>query len=215
MILCWIGAASAAAGSGQVIVGTPTMTGETFVKVTGASNAGTSGHGQVACYAVNSANGGHNVVNVSTSGAGGANDVHIHVQEITGQIASPQDATGNTESTTISVSTSGSTSTANDLIIAFFYDDINNRTYVAESSPLVYAQIDQTNNVSGGDAAFSESLTVSSTGIKTATATGTSGDTIEQGIIAIAGTASANLTFEDDSYNTNLAWPVEPQISVW
>jgi hypothetical protein len=206
MLLVCVGAEEA----GVLTVSTPTMTGETFVKITGMSNAGSTGNGQVACYAVNSAVGGQTVVNIAESNSG--HDIHAHIFEITGQSGSPQDATGNTESTTLSVSTSGATTTANDLVIAFFMDWLNNRTFSAGSG---YAQIEQTNNSSGGDSAFSESKTVSSTGVQTATASGNTGDTVEQGIIAIAGTAGAALTFEDDSYYTNLVYPIDPIISVW
>jgi hypothetical protein len=186
MILVFAGSGSTAAPT-PVNFATPTMTGETFSPVSGASQGGTSGHGQSACYAVNSAVGGQKQVTITASGSGTPSDIHVHVIEISGQAASPINATGNTESTTLSVSTSGATTVAACLIIAFFFDDANNRTFSAGSG---YATIEQSNDVAGGDAGYSESKTVSSTGTQTATATGNSGDTVEQSIIAIAGAAT-------------------------
>jgi hypothetical protein len=167
-------------------INTPTMTGETFANSAGASNAGSATHGQTKCYTVNSAAGGQTQVTVTVTSSN--TDVHLHIFEINGQVASPIDATGNTESTTLSVSTSASTTTANDLVIGFFYDFATNRAFSAGSG---YSQVEQTNDSTGGDSALSESKTVSATGTQTATASGNSGDTCEQGIIAIAGTGAA------------------------
>lgn len=170
-------------GTAQAVttVNTPTMTGETFTKITGMSNAGASTQGQVSCYATNSAVGGHNSLTWTDSTA---DDMHVHMAEISGQSGSPQDATGNTNGTTCSVSTSASTTTANDLVIAFFYDNNANHTITAGSG---YSQMQQTNNTTGGDVAFSEDKSVSATGTQTATCSGNSTDNLAQGIIAIAG----------------------------
>lgn len=168
-------------------VNTPTMTGETFVKQTGASNGGTAGNGQVAIYTVSSAVGGQKTV-TATLASGDVADIHLHIIEVSGQAASPIDATGNTESTTLSVSTSASTSTANDLVLMFMFDNSLNHTITAGTG---YAQVQQTNNTGNGDVAFSESKTVSATGTQTATASGNAGDTCELGIIAIAGSGAA------------------------
>jgi hypothetical protein len=170
----------AAAGTGTTLV-TPTMTGETFVKLTNASI--TTGNGQIATYTVNSAVGGQKQVTATETGS--TFSMHLHVIEVTGQAGSPIDASGNTASTTLSVSTSTATTTANDLVLGFFGDALNNRTLSATGGS---AQIEQTNDATSGDAALSEQKTVSSTGTQTSTASGNSGDSCEQGIIAIAGT---------------------------
>lgn len=181
MIVVYVGADDA----GRTTINTPTMTGETFSKVTGCSNGGGTNKGQVACYTVNSAAGGQKQVTVTLTVAA---DPHIHVAEISGQTGSPIDATGNTESTTMSVSTSGATTNATDLMIAFFYDNANNHI-LAPTAP--YATIDTSNGGTNNDFGLSESNTSSSTGVQTAAATGNAGNTIEQGIIAIAGTGAA------------------------
>jgi hypothetical protein len=182
MILIWVGADV----SSSVTINTPTMTGETFTKVTGASNAGTAGGGQIALYATNSAVGGQSQVTVTTNAN---SDIHTHIIEVAGPFGSPQqDATGNTENTsmaTTGVSTSGATTVANDLVIAFFLDFGLNHTLSATSP---YTQIEQTNDTTNGDCAISASNTVSSTGTQTAKASGMGTDKTEGGIIAIAGT---------------------------
>ena len=182
MLLVWVGCG----GAGTATINTPTMTGETFTNVAGASNTSGSNVGQHKLFVVNSCAGGQKQVTATTSVS---EDIHLHVMEVTGQGASPQDATGNTRSTTLSVSTSGSTTTATDLVIAFFYDNDHNQTVTAGTG---YAQIEQSNNTTGGDVGFSESKTVSATGVQTATITdGGTGDTYLQGIIAVAGTSAA------------------------
>jgi hypothetical protein len=169
---------------------TPTMTGETFTSWAGAPNAGTSGKGHTGVWAVNSAVGGQKQVTLTITS--GTADMHLHIIEVSGAAASPRDAQGNTECNpcagTPTVSTSGATTTATDLVLAFFYDNANNRTLSAGSG---YAQVAQTNNTTGGDVGFSESKTVSTTGTQTATATGNSGDVVELSIIAIAGASGA------------------------
>jgi hypothetical protein len=168
------------------IITAPTMTGETFTVWTGSPEPGTAGNGQTSCWATNSATGGQKqVTEGTTTGSAG---IHMHIFEISGAAASPRDAQGHTQSTTMSVSTSGATTTANDLVIAFFYDFANNRTLTQGAG---YAQIEQVNDVTNGDVSLSEQKTVSSTGTQTATATGNSTDTVEQSIVAVAGTATA------------------------
>ena len=170
-------------GAGQnVTFGTPTMTGETFTAWAGASNAGTAGNGQTSVFAVNSAAGGQTGVTITISPAA---DLHLHIIEISGQAASPRDAQGNTESTTLSVSTSGATTVATDLVIGFFHDNATNTTYTVGAG---YTQVELTANGPGGDAALSESKAVTATGVQTATATSSAADTINQSIVAIAGT---------------------------
>jgi hypothetical protein len=173
-------------GSQGVTFNTPTMTGETFVKITGASNAGAAAHAAESFYATNSAAGGQKQV---TETVGTASNIHLHIFEISGQIGSPQDATGNTNGVTMSVSTSGATTTANDLVIAFFMDEDANKTLTAT---LPFVQIEQTNNAGGGDCAISMQNTVSATGVQTATGGGNVSDNVAAGILAIAGTASGS-----------------------
>jgi hypothetical protein len=182
MLLVWIGINQSNS------ISTVTMTGETLTKVTGASNAGTAGNGATALYAENGAAGGQTQVTVTTSGS---DDIHVHIIEVHGQSGSPQDATGNTESATLSVSTSASTTTANDLVVAFFWDFHTAASLTAGGS---YSLIDLSQNNTGGDSALTESKTVSATGVQTATAGGNGTDVCEQGIIAIAGTGGGAVT---------------------
>jgi hypothetical protein len=213
MILALVGAAHNSNNASAVTINTPTMTGETFTAWANSANAGSSNNGQTAIFAVNSAAGGQTSVSVTVTYAGGTSvDVHLHIIEVHGQAGSPRDIQGNTESTTMSVSTSGTTTTANDLIIGFFYDDINNITFTHGGS---YAQVEQSNNSTSGDAAFSESLSVSSTGTQIATATGNGTDIVEQSIIAIAGTGAGGLVFEDDSFKVQTSQQFEPIVSIW
>ncbi len=167
---------------------TPTMTGETFTAWTSAANAGSFEKGQTGVWATDSAAGGQTTVTLTVTGAA---DIHLHIVEISGQAASPRDIQGNTESTTMSVSTSATTATANDLIVSYYYDNALNHTISAGSG---YAQVEQSNNTSGGDVAFSESKTVSATGVQTAAASGNAGDIVEQSIVAVAGTAGGGGT---------------------
>lgn len=197
MVLAWVGCG----GAGAPTINTPTINGSanTFVKVAGASNAGGStGQSQSALYVINSISGStSNAVTATFSSA--ADDPHLHIMDISGQAASPQDATGNTQSATMSVSTSGSTTTANDLVIAFFYDNSNNVTFSAGTG---YSQVEQTNDSTNGDSAFSESKTVSSTGVQTATGSGNGSDSLGQGIIAIAGASGGGGAAPNPQYLT-------------
>lgn len=158
----------------------PTMTGETFTAWAGARNAGTLTNGQTGVWATNSAAGGQTTVTLTFTTAA---DVHLHIFDIAGQAPSPRDAQGNTEAVALSVTTSGATTNATDLVIGFFYDNALNQTFTAGSG---YASVEQTNNTTGGDCAFSESKTVSSTGTQTATASAGGGETREQSIVAIS-----------------------------
>lgn len=173
----------ASGGATALSFNTPTMTGETF---TTWQNVGTNDIAD--SWATNSAVGGQKVVTVTSNQA---TDIHIHVVEVSGQTATPRDRSGTANSATLSVSTSAATTNANDLIIAYFYDNANNRTFTAGTG---YTQVQQSNNVGGGDAGFSESKTVSTTGTQTATASGNSGDACQQLILAVAGTGSAGPT---------------------
>ena len=174
-------------GVGSVTPNVPTMTGETFTAWAGASIT-VAATDAVATWAVDSAVGGQTGVTLTASGA---SDMHLHIIEVHGQAASPRDASGNKSSATLSVSTSGATTVAADLVLGFFFDNANNQTFTAGAG---YAQVEQTNNTGGGDAGFSESKAVAATGVQTATATATGADTIEQIIVAVAGTAAAGGT---------------------
>jgi hypothetical protein len=164
-------------------INAPTMTGETFTAWSGAASS-VFNDGQAITYAVNSAAGGHNAVVMSvTGGACSGEDAHMHVVEISGQNGTnPRDTQGATHSTTLSVSTSGSTTNANDLILAFLYCNPANRTLTAGSG---YSQVRQTNNTTGGDSAFSESKSTTGTGTQTATATGNSGSLVHQIVVTV------------------------------
>lgn len=179
MIVCL-----ASGGATALTFNTPTMTGETF------TNWITVGTNDIAeAWASNSAVGGQTVVTLTATQA---TDIHIHVIEVSGQAASPRDQSGSANSATLSVSTAATTTTANDLILAFFWDNATNATWVAGTG---YSQVKQTNNATGGDSAISESKTVSATGVQTATASGTNGtDVCQQIILAIAGTAGGGGT---------------------
>ena len=180
MILAFI---SGIATQNGCTINAPTMTGETFTAWSGAASS-VNNDGQAITYFVASATGGSAAVVMSVTGGGCAGeDPHMHIVEIQGQnVSSPQDGQGNTRSTTLSVSTSGATTGANDLVIGFFYCNPANRTFTAGAG---YAQVQQTNNSTGGDSAFSESKTVSGTGVQTATATGNSGSQVHQIIVAV------------------------------
>lgn len=74
-------------GSAGATISTPTMTGETFTKVTGASLVD-SGLGQVALYVAAPAAGGQTSFACHSSAA---EDIHCHAIEVSGQSASPVD----------------------------------------------------------------------------------------------------------------------------
>lgn len=154
---------------------TPTMTGETFTHVAGASNSTGSA---VDLYLDCSAAGGQTVVNGSTAGG----FMTMAVVELHGAVSPCTDATGNTASTTYSVSTSASTTHANEVVVAFFYDEPNNRVWTAGTG---YTKLDTTQDTSSGTSSIDEYETVSATGTQTATASGGAGDVTTQGIVTI------------------------------
>lgn len=187
----------------------PTMTGETFTAWASTLIAG--GGGQLQVYAVNSAVGGQ--VQVTEAVTGASQRIHIHLAEVNGQTASPRDAQGtNSNFTNPTVSTSGATTNAVDIVIAFFYDQNVNATWAAGSG---YAALEQTNNPNSNKSAFSEWATTSSTGVQTATATGDSTvSNVVAAIVAVA-TSGVSLVFEDDRIPGNAVCPNDPIVSVW
>ena len=177
MILVWVGLDTTTAQT----INLPTMTGETFVAVAGATEPFVPSASQLSCFAVNSANGGQTTVSGSCSNCV---SIHLHMAEISGQGVSPQDAVGAAgSSTSYSVSTSSPTSVGSDLIIAAFMDGTNNRAWTSGSG---YTRM-QITNTAFPDSMLSEFGTVSSTGVQTATASyGATGDVVAMGIIAIS-----------------------------
>jgi len=183
MILVFGGAAA----TGEAF-NTPTMTGETFTSWVG-TPVGTDNI--AAAWAVNSAVGGQTQVTLTCTVA---SDMHLHVLEITGQTATPRDAQGTHDATTgINVSTTGATTTPQDLIVAFFSDNSTNAPLVVGSG---YTQVELSADANGGDTALSETKTVVQTGVQNATASGSGADTVQQIIVAISGTTSGTGQFE-------------------
>ena len=184
-------------------VSTPTMTGETFVKVTGCSSntGGGAGNGQLQCYHLTGGNavGGHNAITATISP--GTTDLHIWAIEVhnQNQSAAP-DASGNNEQAVSSgavpaVSTSASTTNATDLVLSCQYDN-NNSTGSNLTAGSGYVIVDQSNNGSGNDQGASEDLTTSSTGTQSAGMSGFSSgtDKVNQSIVAIAPAAGGGPT---------------------
>jgi hypothetical protein len=117
---------------------------------------------------VSLANSGSNIV--TAHGSTSAN-LHIHLWEIFGLAGKVQDASGTTTqtgSTALTVSTSGPTVVANELVLGFFVDAFNSFTYTAGSG---FSPTESTVNNINTDSAFSEVKIVSLVGTQTATAT--------------------------------------------
>lgn len=170
-------------------INTPTMTGETFTLVSGATQiGGGAGSPQNACYICSPATGGQKNVTATISGSN--DDIHLHIVEVSGQAAIPIDASGVIRSNTVSVSTSLPTNNATDLVLAFFYDTLENPLFTPGSG---YAQVTQVGDGGWPAQSLTESQTVSSTGTQTATATIANTRSVGMGIIAIASPSSAAL----------------------
>jgi len=189
MVLVFVGTAHDNSGV-AITINTPTMTGETFSTWTGAPDPGTTGNGQSGVFATNTAVGGQKIVNVSLTFSSATPDIHIHVIEISGQSSSPRDAQGHTNSATASVSTSGATTNPNDLVFGFFYDDANNASLTVGGG---YSLVELSTDATFGDAALSESKTVSSTGTQTATCGGNGTDILSQSIVVVGGAAGGTI----------------------
>ena len=158
---------------------TPTMTGETFTAYTGATGCQNNVGFVISCYLITSAVGGQTVVNCSSAGV----DINCAAMVINApQGLSPKDAGGNTlvTSASLSVATSAATTNANDLIVGMFFAGANGVTYTAGSSWTSVL-------TSGGSdgSLFVESLAPGSTGVQTATATGSASANTAEAIIAI------------------------------
>lgn len=177
----------------------------------------TNGAGATRVDIVASSNAGACTVTASQSTA---NRMHLHIWEVSGiTTSSPldQSKTANQTGTNQSISTSSATSVANELVMAFFYDQPNDDSLTAGSG---YSPSEFTDGGAGNESALSEVKTVSSTGTQTATCTcGSSSNNINQSILTFKGAAGASPAFEDDSFNLgtlgSLIQPVDPVISVW
>lgn len=123
---------------------------------------------------VASCNAGANTVTGHDASGG---KIMLHIWEMDSIAASPLDQTGSINSTTGSVSTSGSITQANEYVFAGFVITTNNHTLTPDGSTSANEQV---NNVGGGDCSLTEVAIVSSTGVKTLTVTGNGGDTIQQ-----------------------------------
>jgi hypothetical protein len=169
-------------GGSGVTMNTPTMTGGTFTSWTSIANGA---NGTAQCWLTGTVSGAGTSVALTSSGAA---DIHLHVFDVSGQAASPKDNQGAANSSANPATvTSGATTTANDLIIPFFFDNANNQTLTAGAG---YSSVDQSNNTTGGDVGLSEQKTVAATGTQTATAGGNAlADTLQCIVLAVAGTA--------------------------
>lgn len=123
---------------------------------------------------VASCNAGANTVTAHDASGG---KIQLHLWEMDSIAAAPLDQTGSVNSTTGSVSTSGSTAQANEYVFAGFLVTTNNHTLAPDGSASANEQV---NNVGGGDCSLTEVAIVASAGVKTLTVTGNAGDTIQQ-----------------------------------
>ena len=135
---------------------------------------------------VKSSNSGANTVTANLPASG---HPHLHIWEVSGcDTSAPLDQTGSVSgSTTYSVSTSGSTTTANELVVGAFGDSTANETVTIGSG---YTLSEQTNNTTGNDVYFTETKIVSSTGTQTATITATGTDSFSQLIATFKASAA-------------------------
>lgn len=173
---------SANTAGNLLVVAVSTYSGETISPPTDSVNntyalavgASRSGNAVAAIYYAANCKGGANTVTAHISAA---DNVHLHIYEISGMATSaPVDVTGSNISntaTSLTVSTSGSTTSANDYVFAYFADNATPKTFTAGAG---YGDTEQSE--SSGDAGFSEDKIVSSTGTQTATATESGADPI-------------------------------------
>jgi hypothetical protein len=209
MILVFVGAQD----SGRSTINTPTMTGETFVHLTNASNNGVSNAGQIQCYYVASAVGGQNTVTATDTGT--ANDMHILVIEITGQsTSSPIDASGNAHALANSsgqgtASTSGATTNATDLVIGAVLDFFNGGFTLTAAG---YTLVDSSDLGALNSQAADFQKTVSSTGTQSATFGGfTLNDDLVMGIVAVQNPAAAGTVGSKVAGPAKLGGPAKVQ----
>lgn len=120
-----------------------------------------------------------------TNNPGITADIDLQIFEVSQQAATPLDATGSqvqNTGTTFTISTSGATAQANELVLAMFSDDTSGAiTFTAGSG---YALLENTQNGASSQSTGGESKVVSSTGVQTATVTGIVGGNTWEAVIA-------------------------------
>jgi hypothetical protein len=159
-------------------ISTPTDTqGNSFTQVV---TAGTSGSAVAAIYVASAKSSAADTV---TCAINSANNIHCHIYEISGA-STTVDKTGSSSQagTALTVSTSSSTSNANDYVFAYFADNHTAATYTVGSG---YGDTQASEDTSGGDSGFSEDKVVTATGTQTATATASTTDTFENLIVTL------------------------------
>ncbi len=159
-------------------ISTPTDTqGNSFTQLV---TTGTSGAAVAAIYAATAKS---TAADTVTCAINSANNIHCHIYEVSG-ITTTVDKTGTSSmaGTALTVSTSSSTSNANDYVFAYFADNHSAATYTVGSG---YGDTQSSIDTSGGDSGFSEDKVVSATGTQTATATASTTDTFVNLIVAL------------------------------
>ncbi len=159
-------------------ISTPTDTqGNGFTQLV---TTGTSGAAVAAIYAATAKS---TAADTVTCAINSANNIHCHIYEVSG-ITTTVDKTGTSSKagTALTVSTSASTSNANDYVFAYFADNHSAATYTVGSG---YGDTQSSIDTSGGDSGFSEDKIVSATGTQTATATSSTTDTFVNLIVTL------------------------------
>jgi hypothetical protein len=164
-------------------ISTPTDTqGNSFTQVV---TAGTSGAAVAAIYVATAKS---TAADTVTCAINSANNIHCHVYEVSGASTTVDKTGTNSQAgTALTVSTSASTSNANDYVFAYFADNHSAATYTVGSG---YGDTQSSIDTSGGDSGFSEDKVVSATGTQTATATGSTTDTFVNLIVTLEASGS-------------------------
>jgi hypothetical protein len=111
--------------------------------------------------------------------------LHIHIWEVTGLTgALDQSGTTTQTATSLTVSTSSPTTTTNDLVFGFFFDNSNDYAFTPGSG---FSPSQSTLDATDNDAALSEVKVVSSIGTQTATATITTSSAMDNIVAAFQG----------------------------
>ena len=147
--------------------------------------AGTSGAAVAAIYAATAKSTAADTVTCNISST---NNIHCHIYEVSG-VTATVDKTGTSSQagTALTVSTSASTSNANDYVFAYFADNHTASTYTVGSG---YGDTQASEDTSGGDSGFSEDKVVTATGTQTATATASTTDTFVNLIVTLEASGS-------------------------
>lgn len=151
-----------------------------------------------------------------TNNPGITSDIDLQIFEINQQTANPLDATGSqvqNTGTTFTISTSGATAQANELVLAIFSDDTSGTiTFTAGSG---YALLENTQNGAASQSTGGESKVVSSTGVQTATITGIVGGNTWEAVIATFKEAAGGFVPDEDYWIPPVIPPVDPIVTVF